>query len=82
MTQLKNAKFYLQAKLGQRGAEMVEYALVLACVCAVGAVCYAVGGTSGDTLGGAVNSLWDNISKSITSAQSPATSGGSVSGNE
>ena len=73
MTQLKNAKFYLQAKLGQRGAEMVEYALVLACVCAVGAIYYATSGTAAEggatnTLGQAVKGLWDNIGGSIKSA--------------
>ena len=80
MTQLKNAKFYLQAKLGQRGAEMVEYALVLACVCAVGAVCYAVGTGTGDagstsfnTLGDAVKNLWARIGGSIGSATKSST---------
>ena len=43
LTQIKNAKFYLQAKLGlsQRGAEMVEYAIVLACIAAVGVAYYS-----------------------------------------
>ena len=40
LTQIKNARFYLQAKLGQRGAEMVEYAIVLACIAAVGVAYY------------------------------------------
>ena len=64
LTQIKNAKFYLQAKLGlsQRGAEMVEYAIVLACVAAVGVAYYATGGTGDNTLKGFVNTLWSNIS--------------------
>ena len=70
LNQIKNAKFYLQAKLGQRGAEMVEYALVLACVCAVGAVVYSLGveTTGGNTLRGVINKLWESISGSTDSA--------------
>ena len=44
LTQIKNARFYLQAKLGQRGAEMVEYAIVLACIAAVGVAFYTISG--------------------------------------
>lgn len=68
LTQIKNAKFYLQAKLGlsQRGAEMVEYAIVLACVAAVAAVTYNSTGTANNTLAGALNSLWTKISTNIT----------------
>ena len=40
LTQIKNVRFYLQARLGQRGAEMVEYAIVLACIAAIGVVYY------------------------------------------
>ena len=40
LTQIKNIRFYLQARLGQRGAEMVEYAIVLACIAAIGVVYY------------------------------------------
>lgn len=68
LEQIKNAKFYLQAKLGQRGAEMVEYALVLACVCAVGAVVYAVNGNQANTLRTVINSLWTSIGTSTSNA--------------
>lgn len=74
LEQIKNARFYLQAKFGlsQRGAEMVEYALVLACVCAVGAAIYALGTdkTGGNTLRGVINKLWESIGGSVTSALS------------
>ena len=67
--QVKNFKFYLQAKLGQRGAEMVEYALVLACVCAIGATIYGVSnGGNADTLDGALTTLWNKIGKDIDEA--------------
>ena len=50
LTQIKNVRFYLQARLGQRGAEMVEYAVVLACIAAIGVAYYSIQGTSGSTL--------------------------------
>ena len=70
LTQIRNLQFYIQVKLGQRGAEMVEYALVLACVCAVGAAFYGVGvrnydGTGG-TLDSALNVLWATVGRSVT----------------
>lgn len=72
LEQIKNARFYLQAKFGlsQRGAEMVEYALVLACVCAVGAVVYALGSdkSADGTLRGVINKLWESIGGSTKSA--------------
>ena len=74
LTQIKNAKFYLQAKLGlsQRGAEMVEYAIVLACIAAVGVLYYATGNATGQTtakgaLGKALQTLWGNIESRIGS---------------
>lgn len=44
LNQVKNARFYLQAKLCQRGAEMVEYAIVLACIAAIGVAFYSSSG--------------------------------------
>ena len=49
LTQIKNIRFYLQARLGQRGAEMVEYAIVLACIAAIGVVYYSIYWTTGST---------------------------------
>lgn len=68
MVQMKNVKFYFQAKLGQRGAEMVEYALVLACVCVVGAAYYALNGSGVSTLKGAIDTLWTSIGADLTKA--------------
>lgn len=70
LTQIKNAKFYLQAKLGlsQRGAEMVEYAIVLACVAAVGVYFYSASGDTSSTLKGTLQKLWDSISGSASTA--------------
>ena len=72
LTQVKNAKFYLQAKLGlnQRGAEMVEYAIVLACIAAVAAIYYtsAASSTSGATgsLTDILKTLWEKVSKKVS----------------
>ena len=73
VNQIKNARFYLQAKLGQRGAEMVEYAIVLACVAAVGVYFYSGSGTGDTTLRGALSNLWTSISTSVNTAKTPLT---------
>ena len=73
MTEIKYlaswTRYKLQDKLGQRGAEMVEYALVLACVCALGAWFY------GNRTGGQQNRLltvlpkiWTNIASYLKTA--------------
>lgn len=65
LTQIKNARFYLQAKLGQRGAEMVEYAIVLACIAAIGVAYYngyyIKDNTNVDTFRRNLDSLFLNI---------------------
>ena len=67
LNQIKNVKFYLQAKLGlsQRGAEMVEYAIVLACIAAVAALFYASttenNAAAKNTLGGVLTVLWTKV---------------------
>ena len=71
LNQIKNAKFYLQAKLGQRGAEMVEYAIVLACIAAVAAIYYTStgdGGKGGNTLSTVLNTLWGTVTTKATGA--------------
>ena len=73
LTQIKNAKFYLQAKLGlsQRGAEMVEYAIVLACIAAVGVAFYAYtgGGTADNSLKSILSKLWGNVGSAVDQAK-------------
>lgn len=55
-------------RLGQRGAEMIEYAIVLACIAALGIAYFkpAAGHRDGDkglaTLNGALTDLWNGIS--------------------
>lgn len=59
----------LQQRLDARGAEMMEYALVVACVCAVGALVYMVHkGTSYAYFKVYVGHLWEYIGISIKTA--------------
>ena len=61
---LSVVKSYLQVKLNlsERGAEMVEYAIVLACIAAVGVAFYSTDGTSSGTgLKGILEKLWAKV---------------------
>ncbi len=52
----------LSKKLGQRGAEMVEYAIVLACIAAVGVYFYSKDGSTGSGgLKDTLTTLWDKV---------------------
>ena len=75
LAQVKNFAFWtkvqLNNKLGQRGAEMVEYAIVLACVAAVGVYFYSQsGGGASDGLKGTLEKLWGKVE---TDAVTPTT---------
>ena len=64
LTQVRNVRFWMQAKLGQRGAEMVEYAIVLACIAAVGVYFYSTGnGVAQNGLSGVLSKLWDKVAE-------------------
>ena len=63
---LSVVKSYLQVKLNlsERGAEMVEYAIVLACIAAVGVAFYSTsgdGGTASNGLEKILSKLWDKV---------------------
>ena len=69
LTQVKNVRFWMQAKLGQRGAEMVEYAIVLACIAAVGVAFYSTKTgeeTAASSLNGVLKSLWSKVSSTAS----------------
>ena len=52
----------LNKRLGQRGAEMVEYAIVLACIAAVGVYFYSQDGSKGSGgLKETLETLWDKV---------------------
>ena len=59
---------------------MVEYAIVLACIAAVGVYFYSKGttGVAGNGLNSILSTLWDSVSKSVGSATG-ATSSSSAS---
>ena len=79
LTQVKNVRFWMQAKVGQRGAEMVEYAIVLACVAAVGVVFYSNSGSAENTLSKVLGDLWSSIADNADKAgQAPAAGGGTT----
>ena len=64
----------LGKRLGQRGAEMVEYAIVLACVAAVGVYFYANknqggAGQASNGLDAILTTLWGKVNTAIGKAQ-------------
>ena len=71
---LSVVKSYLQVKLGERGAELVEYAIVLACIAAVGVAFYSEGKT-GNTLAGILDALWGKVASNADVTPTPTTGG-------
>lgn len=69
--------YNLSNKLGQRGAEMVEYAIVLACIAGVAIAYYSINATydtgqpthAGTTLKSALEVLWGKISGYVGKAK-------------
>ena len=64
----------LSKRLGQRGAEMVEYAIVLACIAVLGTWFYgnrdkAGNSNAGLSLWGALDNLWKGIAGTVKNAQ-------------
>lgn len=60
----------LNKRLGQRGAEMVEYAIVLACIAAVAVIFYKAnkrsdGGKGDATLNGILTDMWYLVSDKV-----------------
>ena len=54
--------------MNKRGAEMVEYAIVLACIAAVGVYFYSSSGGAANSLKSVLTNLWSSISGSATTA--------------
>ena len=66
---LSVVKSYIEAKLNlnERGAEMVEYAIVLACIAAVGVYFYSSAeGKAGNGLKAILESLWGKVSTEVS----------------
>ena len=60
LLQIKNFRFWMKAKMGQRGAALVEYAILLAFVALVGAA--FIDGSAGTTIAGSAKSIVDKVS--------------------
>ena len=58
LLQIKNFRFWMKAKMGQRGAALVEYAILLAFVAVIGA---AFVGSDAGTMAGKINAIIDKI---------------------
>lgn len=64
MEQVQYLRYKVEQKLGQRGAEMVEYAIVLACIAAVGVYFYSSAppkGTAQNKFSVVLGNLWSVI---------------------
>ena len=66
LLQIKNFRFWMQAKMGQRGAALVEYAILLAFVAVVGTA--FINGTGSGTIAGSAKNIIDKISNLLVKA--------------
>lgn len=71
LLQIKNFRFWMQAKMGQRGAALVEYAILLAFVAVIGA---AFIGSSDGTLAGNITKIVTKIKDLLGTAAGTSSS--------
>lgn len=69
LLQIRNFRFWMQAKMGQRGAALVEYAVLLAFVAVVAA---AFIGTGNDTIANHAKNIITKINTLLGTADSNA----------
>lgn len=74
LLQVQNFRFWMKSKMGQRGAALVEYAVLLAFVAVIGAAFLDEGGLSQS-----INNIIDAIGRLLISADSQATKANPVS---
>ena len=67
LLQIKNFRFWMKAKMGQRGAALVEYAILLAFVAVIAAA--FIGGDTG-SISASIKTIIKNISKLLGTAAS------------
>ena len=72
LLQIKNFRCWMKAKMGQRGAALVEYAILLAFVAIVGTAFISGDGTY--SIAGSAKSIIDKISKLLGKADANAPS--------
>ena len=75
LLQIKNFRFWMKAKMGQRGAALVEYAILLAFVAVIGA---AFVGSDAGTMAGKINAIIDKIKGVLGQAASTGGNGGTT----
>ena len=75
LLQIKNFRFWMKAKMGQRGAALVEYAILLAFVAVIGAA--FIGSTDG-SLAGNINKIVDSIKSLLGQAAGTDGNGGTT----
>lgn len=67
LLQIKNFRFWMKAKMGQRGAALVEYAVLLAFVAVIAAAFLTEG-----SLAGSITGIIDRIETILSSAKDKA----------
>ena len=73
LLQIKNFRFWMKAKMGQRGAALVEYAVLLAFVAVIAAA--FIGGDTG-SISASIKTIIKNIGTLLgTAASNTPTSG-------
>lgn len=69
LLQIKNFRFWMQAKMGQRGAAIVEYAILLAFVAIIGAAFLNAGSASGSqSMSTSITNIIDSVRNLLKSA--------------
>lgn len=71
LLQIKNFRFWMKAKMGQHGAALIEYAILLAFVAVIGA---AFIGSGDGTLAKSITDIIENIKTLLSSASASSSS--------
>ena len=74
LLQVKNFRFWMQAKMGQRGAAIVEYAILLAFVAIIGAAFLGAGtATGGQSMSSSITSIINTVRGLLQTADGDAS---------
>ena len=70
LLQIKNFHFWMKAKMGQRGAAITEYVVLLAFVCVIG---YALLDSTDDGLTKSIGAVITKVTEMLGDAETTAT---------
>lgn len=70
LLQVKNFRFWMQAKIGQRGAAITEYVVLLAFVCVIG---YAFLGSGSGSLAKSIEGVIASVTGMLGDAKTAAS---------